>query len=196
MRKVGGPTPGQLREYIPKAFGNRRDRDPVTVVVRTPTEADKRALSALGDATRVVVDNDGQPVTTGQGNYVIEVDTAKAVEVDQATVRRFVVEVRNYTGADGKAIDTADRLAEHGETELLSEVASEIRTALSLTASEGKDCAGSSDSSAAGTRLSDGTAPHAGATDSPSNETATASGRDSSIVPPCSTESTDAPRHS
>ena len=35
-RKVKGLPPGDVREYIPKAYGNRDEPDPVTVWIRTP----------------------------------------------------------------------------------------------------------------------------------------------------------------
>ena len=145
MRRVGGPVPGLIVPFVPRAFGNDRDPQPIVVRFTAPTEAQRRALKRPESLGAFALD----PVT-GKA----ELDAAGRVKVvlaptDRTAERKravldHVTSVENYEGADGQPIDDAKRLWEHGETEIVTEVADAILDSAGLTEAEKKSSGASS----------------------------------------------------
>lgn len=153
-RKVHGPAPGGCREYLPESFENRGEPDPIVVSISDPTEAEKRALTLLQtdvefEGGEIVRDSDGSPR--------IQITLAAMAEFQKKAVLAHVSKVTNYEVRGVSIIDGAS-LAEHGETELIAEVALEITTGLSMTEDEKKPLSGFSDSTQAEIPRSNGSA--------------------------------------
>jgi len=158
-RKVHGYPPGVERCYIPQAYNNRQDPDPIKVWIRQPTEADKRRLTAGGEPYEF---------ETRDGVTSCKVDLARAVEKQIAYVVGFVTRVEGYTSASDKPITDGAMLAELGEAAIVTEVADEIRDQLSLTETERKNSGQPSGSLPAATNpqagIAESVSPTAGAT--------------------------------
>lgn len=144
-RKVPGFASGEERKFMPESFGNRNEDDPVLVFIKTPTEREKREVMQTAAAT-VGADGDG------------EIDLAASMRWQAAVIEKFVTRVAGYVASDGSTIDTAARLVEHGETEIVSEVAAEILTGLSLSDEEKKHSVGLSDTTPETTQATNGIA--------------------------------------
>ena len=172
-RKIQGYKPHDEREYIPKAFGNRQDDAPIRVWIKTPTERDKREVEGDGSVIRFAVDKDGSPLRDSVGNPLMEIDSEETMRRHHRALERFVSRVENYSRAEGP-IDTGAEFAEHGETEIVTEVYREIIGAVSLSDVDAKKSNGSPDSSSAATQASDGIAPSASAQTTNAPETAPA----------------------
>ena len=123
-RKIKGPSPDRVREFIPEAFDNRQDPDPYKVWIKDPTESDKRQLVALQTSLE-----GGAPAAA--------VDLASMIRWQQQAVELHVERVEGYS-MRGIEITNGDSLAQHGESEIVAEVALEIFTAASLTELEKK----------------------------------------------------------
>ena len=123
-RSVTGPQPNQLREFIPEAFENHADPDPYKVWIRDPSEADKRNLIAMQTGVDA-----GAPAS--------KVDLASMIAWQRKAVEVHVERVEGYA-MRGIEITDGKLLAEHGETEIVAEVAYEIFAATSLTEQEKK----------------------------------------------------------
>ena len=136
-RTIAGYKAGEVVQYVPEAFDNRRDPTPVTITFRSPTELEKRRLLVFGESLSVKKEVDGK----------IEVVTKSATHVDRQahTISELVESVRNYQGRDGP-ITNGRELAEHGETEINSEVFVAIMLESTLTEDEEKKFSGLSDS--------------------------------------------------
>jgi len=132
MREIWGPKPGDVREYIPEAFGNRLDPTPVRVWIRNPDGREKREILSVGETVRIAMGPDG-PVLQ-DGKPMMEVGTSDSWRHQHDIVSRCVVKVENYRAPGGDAITNGAELAAHGETAIVAEVALEIRDALSLSA--------------------------------------------------------------
>lgn len=128
MRTVPGPVPGVVRPFIPSAFENRNDPIPVKVWIKQPTEDDKRKFDA---ATKLQLRMEGSEMRA-------VIPGGAELERWRDLVSKFVEKVENYSAPDGNAIDNGKKLAEHGETEFLKEIAHEIMTAASLSEQEKK----------------------------------------------------------
>jgi len=115
--------------YVPEAFGNRNDANPVAVTYRVPTEGDRREIEYAG------------PVTFTDGQAML--DALDVIKRHHAACRRCVVSVENYSDADGKPIDNGDRLARHGETDIVLEVGAQILLRAEPTDEERKKSEGS-----------------------------------------------------
>lgn len=178
-RKIKGYKPGDERLYIPEAFGNRKDTEPVKVWIKTPTERAKREIEGDRSMIRFSVDADGKPVTDSAGNPVMQIDNEESTRRHHLAVERFVVRVENYEGRGGVAITNGADLAEHGDTAIITELFQEIWSSLSLSVDESKKLEGSHSSCSAATQALHGTAENACATDKASGETATAAIPDS-----------------
>jgi hypothetical protein len=137
-RSISGPKPGEIREYVPRAFGNDKDADPVKVWIRNPTAREKREVMSIGGKSRVAIGTDGRPALNKDGMPMVEVDTPESWIHQHEMVTRFVEKTENYKGPGGLPIGNGSDLAMHGETEIVSEVAVEIQSALSLTLDEKK----------------------------------------------------------
>lgn len=123
-RSVDGPKPNFEREFIPEAFENREDPDPYKIWIRDPTEADKRQLVALQTGINV-----GAP---GES-----IDLASMIRWQQEAIRIHVLKVTGYSVREIEIVD-GETLAEHGESEIVAEVALEIFAAASLSETEKK----------------------------------------------------------
>ena len=159
MRKVSGPTPGATAEYVPEAFGNRRDESPIVVVFKVPTEEWKRA--AARDATRgsVMIDRStGEPERDASGRVRVAFEHGSADDRRRQKALECVLEVRNYDGADGKPIDSGARLWTHGESPIVVEVADHILESSGLTIEQRGNLGAQSDSSPLAMQPSSGTA--------------------------------------
>lgn len=163
MRRVQGHTPGLAVTFTPTAFGNKKDPQPIEVDFTAPTEAEKRAARAAGDRGAISIDTTtGQAVRDAKGLVRVEFGADGDAREKQRAIERHVTAVRNYVGADGKAIDTGARLWTHGEREIVDEVAAEILRSTGLSDPEKKASGAPSDSSPAVTPPSPGTAGPAG----------------------------------
>ncbi|MAH45402.1 hypothetical protein CMI37_06210 [Candidatus Pacearchaeota archaeon] len=168
-RIVAGPKPGEARAFIPEAFDNRTSEDPITVTIQDPTEGEKRRLTLMQTEVgfengQMVRDADGSP----QFNITLQAMSAFQVEA----IKSHVKSVKNYMVRGVDILDAAT-LVEHGETELLAEVALEIQTGYSLSVEEKKESKDYSVSKQAATDRSNGTAKVASNPDSLGNATAT-----------------------
>tara|TARA_R100001163_G_scaffold65245_1_gene61785 strand:+ start:1406 stop:1837 length:432 start_codon:yes stop_codon:yes gene_type:complete len=119
-----GPQPNQLREFKPESFDNHKDPDPYLVWIRDPSEADKRNLIAM---------QTGVDTASPASN----VDLAAMVAWQKKAVEVHVERVEGYS-MRGIEITDGKLLAEHGETEIVAEVAYEIFAATSLSEQEKK----------------------------------------------------------
>jgi len=156
-RKLQGFTPNSEREYVPAAFGNRQDPDPVRVWIRQPTERDKREVEGDCSVIRFAIDDAGSPLRDSDGNLLMQVDNEEAMRRHHRALERFVVRVENYDCPSG-GISTGKDLAEHGETAIVTEVYGEIMTSLTPSVDESKKSKGSPGSCSAATQASDGIA--------------------------------------
>jgi hypothetical protein len=136
MRKISGYPPGELRKYIPESYNNRKDKQPVTVWIKQPSERDKRAINAYGRKTKVYIHDKTKPA---------EIDDGESQERMSLAISRCVEKVENYSTASGVAIDNGDKFAEHAEDDFFYEVYKEIQSSLSLTDEQVKKSSGSSD---------------------------------------------------
>ena len=122
-RRVHGHSPGQVRRFVPTAFGNAADTSPVVVRLREPTEGERRGiLAAIAMSSRP----DGAP------------DFSRVRELQDDAIVRFVDGIENYSGANGEPIAMGEQLVTHGETEIYREVAEEIVRATRLSNLEKK----------------------------------------------------------
>jgi len=157
-RKVLGPKPNQVREFVPESFDNRQDPEPVTVWIKDPSEGEKRQLVALQHEM--------------QGDQVkLNADLSVMVAWQTETVRKHVTKVSNYS-MRGVEITGGAQLADHGESEILAEVALEIFTASSLDEDEKKQSSERSVCSTAAIQVSGGTADNATSSSNSSQEIA------------------------
>ena len=131
-RMVKGPRPGDEREFIPEAFENRRDPDPLKIWIKDPSEGEKRSLIALQSSLQ-------------GGTPSLEMDLETMIKWQCETVRRHVVKVYGYTVREIE-ITNGEQLAEHGESELIAEVSLEVFQATSLSTDEKKLLSEPSDS--------------------------------------------------
>ena len=168
-RSVKGPKPGNEREYIPESFGNKEDPEPIKVWIQDPTEGEKRKLTLL--QTELGFEN-GEILRDSDGAPQIHITLEAMSKFQQSAILAHVVRVANYE-VRGVAIVDGETLAEHGETELIADVALEITTGFSLVEAEKKRSSGLSGSKPAETQALDGTAESALPDNSPSSETAT-----------------------
>ena len=158
-RKVLGPKPNEVREFVPASFDNREDPEPLRVWIKDPTEGEKRKLVALQHEM--------------QGDQIkLNADVSVMVAWQTETVRRHVTKVSNYS-MRGVDITNGDQLADHGESEILAEVALEIFTAASLDKDEKKHSDERSDFSTETTPRSNGTADNVSGSVSTSREIVT-----------------------
>ena len=169
-RTVKGPKPGNQREYIPEAFGNKEDPEPIRVWIQDPTEGEKRKLTLL--QTELGFEN-GEILRDADGAPQIHITLEAMSKFQQAAILAHVAKVANYE-VRGVAIVDGATLAEHGETELIADVALEITTGFSLAEAEKKRSSGLSGSKPAEIPASAGTAPGALLENSQSSATATA----------------------
>lgn len=116
-RKVEVPAVGDVVRFVPKAFGNDQDPEPIVVEWKQPTEGEKRRLASLA--------------TKSEDQFAL---------YSQA-VSKFVLSVSNYE-IGNKKIETGEDLAEYGETDLFLEVGNEIFGVGGLTEEEEKNSDG------------------------------------------------------
>ena len=169
-RSVKGPKPGNEREYIPESFGNKEDPEPIRVWIQDPTEGEKRKLTLL--QTELGFEN-GEILRDSDGAPQIHITLEAMSKFQQSAILAHVVRVANYE-VRGVAIVDGETLAEHGETELIADVALEITTGFSLAEAEKKRSSGLSGSKPAEIQALDGTAESVSPEDSQGSETATA----------------------
>jgi len=159
-RTVSGPRPGVEREYIPLAFENREDPDPLKVWIRDPSESDKRALIGL------------QMSLQGTNTPSLDLSIDTMIKWQSEAVKRHVMKVAGYT-VRGVEITTGEELADHGESEIVAEVALELFAAASLDDDEKKQFEERSGSKLAATNLSDGIVGNVGSSGGTDLETVT-----------------------
>ena len=172
-RTACGAPPGELRKYIPKAYGNDKDNDPVTIWYRVPTERQKRELGSKDERMRLAIGEDNLPILDEEGNPKIEIDMSAEMERQHLTLERFVEKVENYTCADGQAIVAGEDLAKYAEPDIFNEVVAEIFSSMALGGASAKKSKEQPASVSAETKASSGIANNAESTDLTSNETAT-----------------------
>ena len=153
-RKVHGPRPGLSREYIPEAFNNRDDLEPITVTINDPTEGEKRRFALM--QTELGYEN-GEVVREADGSPRIHITLDSMAKFQKAAISKHVERIENYE-VRGIKIKNAQRLLEHGETELIAEIALEVTTGFSLSETEKKPVGELSASKRAESPPSNGTA--------------------------------------
>ncbi len=165
--KAKGRISGRTVRMIPSSFGNADDPRPVAVTYRVPTEREKRELTVHGEAVKVRKVGD-----------VFTVETSAGDELDKQhnAIRRMVTGVENYTAADDSPIDDGAKLAEHGDSAIVFEVANAVMASSELDGAVAKKSIGSPSSGSVATPLSDGTAKSASEKDSMSPGIATDNG--------------------
>ena len=168
-RTVKGPKPGNQREYLPEAFGNREDPDPMVVCIKDPTEGEKRKLTLMQTELGF---KDGEILRDSNGVPQVHITLKAMARFQRMAILAHVTKVEGYE-VRGVQITDGETLAEHGETEVLADVALEITTGFSLSESEKKTSSGPSASKRATTRQSHGIVKNAQAEDSLQNEIAT-----------------------
>jgi hypothetical protein len=160
-RKIPGPVPGALIEFVPKAFGNALEAEPVRVLIRAPSERERREHFETGVQSVTIKMQNGKPVLDEKGEPIVEVKLADRAERRDAAIRRFVDHVEGYVDQADAPISTAADLAERGELEVLNEVEAKINALLGLTEDEQKKSDESSGSPRPATQASVGTAVNA-----------------------------------
>ena len=168
-RKVTGPKPGGSRYFVPASFENRKDPEPIRVEIKDPTEAEKRTLTLL--QTELGFAN-GEIARDANGAPQINVTLEAMANFQKQAVLAHVVSVENYEVREIEIVDGAT-LAEHGETEILAEVALEITTGMSLGEHEKKQSSALSTSKTQKKKASNGIAKNARSKASTKREIAT-----------------------
>jgi hypothetical protein len=156
-RTVPGLKAYDVREYIPQSFNNRADPQPIKIWIRNPSEQDKREILSQGGKARFAMGPTG-PVLGPDGLPKIEVETADSWVHQHAMVAKFVTKVENYRAPGGDPIVDGAGLARHGDTEVVSEVATEIQAPCIMSEDERKNSQRPPASSSEGSAGSDGTA--------------------------------------
>jgi len=149
MNKTQGYAGGKTRTYIPEALGNRERQSPVLVNIRQPTNGERRELMANGQ--KIAKRNDGG----------VEMDALDVLRFQRSAVEKFVATVVNYANPDGEVISTGAQLWEHGEDDLVLEVAAEILSGKPVSTEEKKHSSEPSDSKSQEMQVSSGTAASA-----------------------------------
>lgn len=163
-RIVKGYEQGSLREYVPKAFGNREDPNPIRVWGVSPEERDARAVYAAAASAKVKVAKDGKPEeVTMDGASFSWAETACA---------RLIKKFEGEYEVRGKRITNGLELARWGESELVYEIAAEFMESASFGEEEKKTSAEPSVSKSPTMPPSDGTAVNVERLVSPSSEDA------------------------
>jgi hypothetical protein len=152
MRRIPGAKPGTLSEFIPEAFGNRADADPIRVWLKVPSEGDKRQY--LVDIMERI---DVSSLVPGQTPKVA-LTIADALERKRKGILRFVDHVEGYSDQAGESIATADDLWTRGELAICNEVEAAIDALLALSSDEKKDSPAPSASSTAASSARPGSA--------------------------------------
>lgn len=153
-RRVPGRPAGEVRTFIPEAYGNREDPEPVEIELMQPTEAQRRNLFRMSVRVR-----DGRTERNADGSVRVTMEAEDVSAYQKKALEGFVSAVRNYESADGKPIVDGAGLWEHGEDAIVGEVVGEILgRAQGLATEEKKASEKPIDSSAAETPRSDGTA--------------------------------------
>jgi hypothetical protein len=136
--KVKGYAQGELRDYVPMYNGNRSlpANEQIVVKILSPTEADKRTVF-IRDAV------------------LGETKVAEELRWQESVCRRSVKSLTCYE-MRGKTIATGDDLLLYGDSALISELAAEVFTEMSLDELEKKISDASSDSSDPVTKASTG----------------------------------------
>ena len=127
--QVEGYPPGEERKYTPPDYPD------LVVWIKTPTEGVKRRLAHAG--ARLKFDPTGEVVDPGV------IDMSALIDRQERFVRECVIKVEGYKDAAGRPITNAEELIEHGASDVLADVASEIEYSVSLSAER----AGKSDAS-------------------------------------------------
>lgn len=114
-RQVKGRPAGVVYEFVPKAFDNDRDTDPVKFFIKAPNDAQRRDI--------VTVDENSPS------------DQMRSVK---RAVSNHIIKVENYNDTTGKPITDARELITHGETEFLVEVFQELLTSTAIKEAQKK----------------------------------------------------------
>ena len=96
------------------------------VWIKTPTEGVKRRIAHEG--ARFQFNPTGEVIDPGV------IDMSQLIARQERFVRECVTKVEGYTDAAGRPIANGDDLAEHGSSDVLADVASEIEYSISLDA--------------------------------------------------------------
>ena len=148
MRKVPGLSAGEVRPFIPEAFDNREDNEPITIWIKVPSEGDKRNIFRAMDAG---IDSGG-----------IKVSVEHALAAQDRAIEMFVVKVDNYTANTGDPITDGAGLLKHGEDVIVREVAAAVLESAILSEQDKKKPGESLDFTPAATAVSTGVAAIAG----------------------------------
>jgi hypothetical protein len=140
-RVVPGPPPGKEFEFVTKGDG-----DPVTMILRAPTNADRRAILTC-------------PEALGENRFAFHEKLAKT----------FLVRIVDYRDPDLVPIVTAEDLIDRGEPAIFIELVAALTDLITLSPDAAKHYAGPCASSPQTIRHTDGTAANAGETDSMSS---------------------------
>lgn len=179
-RRVTGPAPGSKIRFVPKAFDNQADQDPVVFWLRAPTERERRELDKHGDRWAVAIGPDGKVRKGPDGEPLMFLDKDVTNKRAELAAQLFVVKVDHYTATDDSPIDTGEKLAEHGDTVFLEELLSFVEDRMELEADLGKASSEQSGSASRESPPLPGTARNANETGSTSSEIA--SGKPTTVL--------------
>jgi hypothetical protein len=116
-RNLQTHKPGAERDYIPSAFGNDKENSPIKVVIKHPSEGDRRRIIS---EMKVKVGANGE-VETELKEQNIWIEKA---------LKQHVMKIENYS-IGGQAITNGVDLWEFGEQELIDELITEIMQGIS-----------------------------------------------------------------
>ena len=154
-----GPAAGEERYYTPHALGNRDLPDPTRVVLRNPTEAQRRRFY-LEQRAGTKVSQDG-PIKKPDGSLWIEMDVRGSDEWRRLAIEQCLVRVDGYerrATSGWVGVITATDFYTHARREFVDEVSEEIITGYSLTEDERGKSEGSFDTTPRATQARSGTA--------------------------------------
>lgn len=163
-RKIRSYAPDEVRKYIPSAYGNRDDKDPVAVWIRNPTEKQRRKIDVVGSDVVLRGDPRGDP-----DKLEMSVNKEDGLLRQYAAIEECVIKIANYSAelvseagtAETVEICDAETLIKYGEREIVTEVANQILHAMAPDADTLGKSGASSASTAPATPLSAGDATSA-----------------------------------
>ena len=198
-RTVEGYTTRNARRYVPEAYDNRSDPDPIVVMIRYPTEHDRRTMHRP--------ESEGVEMKKVDGEDTMRLKPISEASLFDRAIRACLVSCSNYFDRNHEPIDDAESFITHAETDLYYEVATEILDSASYfdrdaekAAEQKKTSDASSSSAQAVTSQPDGIAGNAKNKGSTLSDDATEDpietiGHSATSSPTGLRNSTDAQRH-
>lgn len=105
-RKARGRPAGIEYDFIPKSFGNDKDKDPIIVRINPPTEKQRRVILSY-------VHPSGNDERTVCGRM-------------ELASENHATKVTSYLASDESKITSGEEMSEHGEIQILAEIYDEV----------------------------------------------------------------------